>query len=624
MRKVLAAVLALGFFAGVAAAASLESTQANIHYNLALKQYQAQKLDAAKGSLGKALGLSPRHPQANLLTGIIASQQNRFADAIEPLKIAAAGLPNNPDVFNNLGVAYFQLGKLSDAEDAFKRVLELQPARADVAMNLGVLALRQKKYADAKAAFLKASAGEPANGRAWLGLGEAADGAGDRATGTNARAKALELAPTDKALRMELGERLYQAERLTEAAKVLEPLKGTGESGAEFLLGVLAYKQGAFDASRERFEAALADRPDYPEARYNLAITFYDQGRYDEALKQFQAVLDKHPGDEEARKNLDVTRQAAVRAYLKTGSQDFLKADYGNALDHWRQALALDPGNKVVKDLVDTAEAQMKLQADELAAQGQAAWTAGKKEDAIGAWAQALERDPANAAAKAGLDGAKDEVQRLATAYRKGAEADLAEGRLSTARGQAEKVLALDPAQGKALLAKVDKESHTRLVAALASATAAEKKGALGAQVDALERAVEAAPKDEDAQLRLNKAKVAFRQALTDRLAAGEKADKAGKSEEAVKQYRKVLELQASNPTAKEALKRLAPKASVKGMDPAQLEDLYYQGVYAYAAGETSKAETFWKKVLAADPKHALAKEALDRAQKRAKALSKG
>jgi tetratricopeptide (TPR) repeat protein len=162
------------------------------------------------------------------------------------------------------------------------------------------------------------------------------------------------------------------------------------------------------------------------------------------------------------------------------------------------------------------------------------------------------------------------------------------------------------------------------LAAALASALAAEKKGALAAQVDALERAVEAAPKDENAQLKLNMAKDAYRQALTDALAAGDKADKAGKADEAVRQYRKVLELQASNPTAKEALKRLGTKASAKALDASQLEDLYYQGVYAYAAGDTMKAEGFWKKVLASDPKHILAKEALDRAQKRAKALKKG
>jgi tetratricopeptide (TPR) repeat protein len=450
MRWLFAVLLALAFTAAPAVAAPLESTQANIHYNLALKQYQVDKLEDAKGSLAKALGLVPKHPQANLLLGIIASRQNRFADAIEPLKTAAAGMPTNPEAFNNLGVAQFQLGKLAEAEDAFKHVLALQPKRPDVAMNLGVLALRQKKYADAKAAFLKAAEAEPGNDRAWLGLGEAADGSGDRATGTSARSKALELQPNDKALRLELGERLYQAERLSEASKVLTPLKGAGESGAEFLLGVLAYRRGAFDESRDRFEAALAARPDYPEARYNLAITFYDQGRYDEALRQFQAVLDKHPNDDEARKNLDVTRQASVRAYLKDGSQDFLKADYAAALDRWRKALALDAGNKVVKDLVDTAEAQMKLQAEELSAKGQADWAAGKKEEAIRAWAQALERDPSNAASKAGLDGAKDEVQRLAQAYRKGAEADLSEGRLSKARAQAEKVAALDKAIGKA------------------------------------------------------------------------------------------------------------------------------------------------------------------------------
>jgi tetratricopeptide (TPR) repeat protein len=625
VKRALAALFigALALAAVTAQAGPMENTQANIHFNLALRQYQAQKLDDAADSLSKALTLVPDHPQANLLLGIIDCQESHFDKAIAPLKLAAAGLPDNPDPWNNLGVAYFQLGRTDEAADAFSQVLRLKPDSPEVAMNLGVLRLRQKKYLEARKAFLAATAADKTNTKAWLGLAEAADGSGDTGNAILARQTVLSLQDGDNTLRMELGQRLYEAGRLSEAAQALAPLQGSGQPEAEFLLGVLDYRQGDFDDSRQRFEAALAARPDYPEARYNLAITDYDQGLYPDALAQFQAVLDKHGDDEEARKNLDVTRQAAVHAWLKQGSEDFLKADYVAALDHWRKALGLDNGNKVVKDLVDTAQAQLKLQADDLAGAGKQAWDGGTHEEAIRDWAQALERDPDNAAAKAGLNGAKDEVGRLVEAYQAQAKSDLSDGRLDRAREQAARVLALDKSQGKKLNDAVETECRSRYRAALGAAAVAGAKGAFGAQVDALELAVEAEPGEGATQLNLNRAKVALRQALDAALDAGQKAEKAGHVEEAVKQFRRVLELQAANATAKQALGRLASKAKARGMDAAQLDDLYYQGVYAYAGGDVKKAENFWKKVLAIDPHHSLAKEALERSQKRSKALQR-
>jgi tetratricopeptide (TPR) repeat protein len=113
---------------------------------------------------------------------------------------------------------------------------------------------------------------------------------------------------------------------------------------------------------------------------------------------------------------------------------------------------------------------------------------------------------------------------------------------------------------------------------------------------------------------------VAYRQALNDALAAADAAEKSARQDEAVKQYRKALDLQASNLQAQDALKRLGAKATGKGVDPAELEDLYYQGVYAYAAGDIVKAEALWKRVLKEDPKHVLASEALARSRRNRRA----
>jgi tetratricopeptide (TPR) repeat protein len=105
---------------------------------------------------------------------------------------------------------------------------------------------------------------------------------------------------------------------------------------------------------------------------------------------------------------------------------------------------------------------------------------------------------------------------------------------------------------------------------------------------------------------------------LTQAGEAAAAAEKDGKKAEAVKQYQRLLELQPGHAAAKEALKRLRPSQG-KAVDAAQLDEVYYQGVYAYAGGQVDKAVELWKKVLANKPDHRLAKEALDRAQRRKK-----
>jgi tetratricopeptide (TPR) repeat protein len=129
---------------------------------------------------------------------------------------------------------------------------------------------------------------------------------------------------------------------------------------------------------------------------------------------------------------------------------------------------------------------------------------------------------------------------------------------------------------------------------------------------------LEAKPDAAVAQENLNLAKVGLRQAISGAEEAAQAAEKSGKKAEALKQYQRLLELQPGHAAAKDALKRLRP-AQAKAQDSGQADELYYQGVYAYAGGDVDKAVGLWKKVLAGSPQHRLAKEALDRAQRRKK-----
>lgn len=619
-----AAIFAAAFC--LKAATPLETTQANVQFNLALNLYNSGKLDASADTLKKALKVVPEHPQANLLLGLIRNQQGNFKDAVGPLKTASKASPPNFDAFNNLGIAAYQLKDNGEAEAAFKRASEIKPDRADVLINLGVLELSLKKWKPAQAAFSKAAAAsskDPKNAiKAWTGVAEAAEKGGDKAAEMDALKKSLELEPGNKAVRVSLSQKLYRADQNDAALAALEPLKDKGDSEVEFLTGCILYRKGHFDESRERFESALKARPDYPEARFNLAITLYDQNKFQEALDQFREVLKKHPSDEQAKNNLEITRRAAVRGYLKAGSQDFLQGEYLAAMDKWRTALSLEKDNKVIKDLVETAQAQLKLQAAELSGKGDLAFQAGKIEEAVGAWGQSLERDPDNAEAKAGMEKVRPEARKLADIYEKNFKAMIAEEDMVKAGDFARRLGGIDKSRGQAALKEWAAKTDAKVLELSKAADLAAQKGSLQEAVEKFEAAVRMKKEDASLGLRLNQAKVNLRSELTRAMGAAKDAEAAKNSAKALKEYRRVLELEPGNGEAQASARRLAKAAKAKAADPAELDEWYYQGVYAYAAGETKKAMGFWKKVLDADASHRLANEAVNRANKRLKALS--
>jgi tetratricopeptide (TPR) repeat protein len=617
-----AAFLAAAFYLR---GASLESVQADMQFNLALNYYKSGKLDDSAETLKKALKLAPEHPQANLLLGLIRNQQGNFKEAIEPLKLASKKLSDNFDVFNNLGVAAFQAKELSESEEAFKKALALQPGMEDVQINLGILEMQQKKWKEAEEAFAAATKAKEDDSKAWLGLAEAAEKNGDKDAEMAALAKVLSLKPDDREVRLNLAQKLYRGEQNDKALEILAPLKDMKDSEAEFLFGCILYRKASFDESRRHFEEALKARPDYPEARFNLAITLYDQNRFSEALSQFDEVLKKHPDDQQAKSNLEITRKAGVRSYLKAGSQDFLQGGYLSALEKWNSALELEKDNKVIKDLIETAQAQLKLQAAELAGKGALAMQADKIEDALEFWSQALERDPANADALQGMNKVKVQAQKLTELYARNFQKAMDEEDLFHAGEAAKKVLALNKSAGEPLMKQWTEAVEKRSTELAGQAESAAQKGMLLEAVEKLDEAKRLKKDDAALSQKLDEAKVALRTELEKAQAAAKQFEEAKDNTRAAKEYRRILALDPANHQAQEALKRFAKNAEsakAKALNPAELDEWYYQGVYAYAAGDTAKAMGFWKKVLEADPNHPLAQEAVKRANKRLKALS--
>jgi tetratricopeptide (TPR) repeat protein len=81
------------------------------------------ELSAAREALARELRIDPSAPTANFYAGLLALRENRPADALKPLQLAAAWMPANEEPALALCQAYLTLGDPSNAVGAAKQAV---------------------------------------------------------------------------------------------------------------------------------------------------------------------------------------------------------------------------------------------------------------------------------------------------------------------------------------------------------------------------------------------------------------------------------------------------------------------------------------------------------------------
>lgn len=203
-----------------------------------------------------------------------------------------------------------------------------------------------------------------------------------------------------------------EARRLCRQILALEPRS----PGALNLSAMIKCQSGQVREGIKQFKAALAERPDFVEARNNLGNAFKALGRLDEAEAAYRQALDLNPDYADAHFNLGVLMETAGRraeaeaAYRRAvkARPDFAAAHYslGNvakslgrldeAVAAYRRAVALAP---------DFADAHNNL--------GTALQEIGDHEAAEAAYRKAVALDPAHADACYNLGVALQETERF-------------------------------------------------------------------------------------------------------------------------------------------------------------------------------------------------------------------
>ena len=361
-----------------------------------MARHRAGRLDEAVAAFQAAARQSPGEAQAWRMLGLVAQQQGRFADSLEPTRRALA-LERTASDLSNLANALSRLGRAEEALAAAEAATALDPGLAAGQSNLGVALRSLGRRAEAARCFRTASQLEPRNAEAHANLGVTLT---------------------------ELGE-VQAAEAALETALALAP----GWADGWYNLANARLRQLRLPQAEAAYRQAIALAPDHAEAHANLAATHKALGRQDLALAHYADAARLKPDDARVLQNHALTlaesgRHAeAVPVYEAAIALEptlaGLHTNLGSALQEWARTLH----DASVLPLLDRAIlghlAAIAVEPGLIAARsnlGLALLARGRIPEAVQAFEDALARAPQIASLHSNLGQCLCDLRRYAEA----------------------------------------------------------------------------------------------------------------------------------------------------------------------------------------------------------------
>jgi tetratricopeptide (TPR) repeat protein len=262
----------------------------------------------------------------------------RPADAIAPLRDAAALEPANAIIHHDLGLACLEVGRVPDAVAALQRAVAADPRYADAYFRLGIALEKQGHINRAVVAYDCATRLLPSLTEAWFRAGALVYELGHRneAIGCFRRAAATggktSFGRLGKARSLLAENRNEEGEKLLRETLVADPRNAM----AYDLLGNLLSEFGRFDEARACFERAIAIAPLLAGCYYDLVrcrpVTSHKDD--DGLVQRMEAAL--------ATPGLDAAQRLRVHLAIGKAADDL--GDYALAMQHFDAADAVRRG----------------------------------------------------------------------------------------------------------------------------------------------------------------------------------------------------------------------------------------------------------------------------------------
>jgi tetratricopeptide (TPR) repeat protein len=379
------------------------------------------RVQNAAAELRKILEIDKNNKQARLRLGryfLLAGTQepSLFEEARKMAEEVLALDPDDAEALILLGNSYAGQQNFEKSIEALQKVLESDPNNLQAHINLGAARFGARQPKEAEQAFLDAVARNPESTVALLALGHFYGTSGDLTKAEESFRRAFELNPGDQQAVLALV-RLYLAQQKPDQARgVFQQAIAAGKDPAGFQMGLASLELGLGrpDVAEQIIQKLKAERPNDSVITLRLAELHLAMGKTEEAAAGAEEVLRREPNHVDALllKSRVMAGQGEIEAALPL--LDRAVGQRPNLIPAW-----------VLK--VDLLQRKGDLPAAEQAAR------------------KGLESDRTNTALRARLAKLTAVMKRNAT-------------ELQNALTEAETILAQEPENADALVAKAEAE----------------------------------------------------------------------------------------------------------------------------------------------------------------------
>ena len=321
----------------------LDPLDADAFHMLALIAYSSGRMEDAGEMILEAITRNDDDPAMHANCGAIMNLLGRPEEAEAACRHVIDRDPKHAEAHNNLAVSLEVQGRLDEARDAAERAIELNPEYLEAHTNLGNILLRGGDPGKAADCYRAAIGIHPETLMARANLGVALREAGDLEAAESECRKALDLNAEFAEAHNSLGNVLKEKEDWPgakdsfQAAMVCRP----GYLEAHLNLAAATFKDGDFDGALAHYRDILETHENMAEAHGAIGVVLLAMARLDEAEDHFRKAVALKPGFGDAQYNLATAQGKDLGEPEITAIRDALKDKRLSGVDRAKLHFAL-------------------------------------------------------------------------------------------------------------------------------------------------------------------------------------------------------------------------------------------------------------------------------------------
>lgn len=301
------------------------------YYRQGLLELQTKNPLQALAYFKKALDLDPNHPGAKLKMAELLALSSHKEDVQEAAQRLTDFLQQSPDTAeasDSLAFTAWRLGKPEDAERLLSETLAKFPSRLESSVALARVKLAEKDYTGAEQVLQAAVKNAPQSSPAVMALASFYLVAGKRDLAEPQLKAALQLDPKNGSAWLSLAALQLQTGRKNEAEQTYQRLAAFPDRSYKPLHALFLFQDGRREEAIAEFERLAKSDPQDRDARGRLVAAYLATGQNSKAEQTLNSALARNS------KDVDALLQRS-RFYLAQGRNDDAERDLKQVL-HFR------------------------------------------------------------------------------------------------------------------------------------------------------------------------------------------------------------------------------------------------------------------------------------------------